>query len=38
MLSRYQSAFCTAIAIAILLLLVVGIMVAATQCGVGVWP
>jgi len=38
MLSRYQSAFCTGIAIVILTLLAVGIMVAATQCGVGVWP
>ena len=28
----------TAAAIAILLLLFLGIMVAATQCGVGVWP
>ena len=37
MLSRYQSAFCTGIAIVILTLLAVGIMVAATTCGVGVW-
>ena len=38
MLSRYQSALNTGIAIVILTLLVVGIMAAATQCGVGVWP
>ena len=38
MLSRYQSAFCTGIAIVILTLLFLGIMVAATTCGVGVWP
>ena len=37
MLSRYQSALNTGIALAILTLLAVGIMVAATQCGVGVW-
>ena len=28
----------TGIAIVILTLLAVGIMIAATQCGVGVWP
>ena len=38
MLSRYQSALNTGIAIAILTLLFLAIMVAATQCGVGVWP
>jgi len=37
MLSRYQSALNTGIAIAILTLLVVGIMWAATTFGVGVW-
>jgi len=37
MLSRYQSTFCTAIALLILTLLFLGIMVAATTCGVGVW-
>jgi len=37
MLSRYQSALNTGIALAILSLLFVAIMVAATTCGVGAW-
>jgi len=35
---RYQSALNTGIALAILTLLLIGIMWAATQCGIGAWP
>ena len=38
MLSRYQSPINMGIALIILILLFLGIMLAATQCGVGVWP
>ena len=38
MLSRYQSALNTGIAIVILTLLFLGIVLAATTFGVGVWP